>query len=136
MWGLYGGGKLDRLGRTARELPAWFEELRKRHVDLTCVMGGVTGLYTPEGRFMAGILAQVAQYDNEIRTERIRAGQAVARANGKQWGGSEKGRRIKVTPEQIDTIHRLRREGAKVAAIARAVGLSRPTVYSVLEDAS
>jgi DNA invertase Pin-like site-specific DNA recombinase len=42
------------------------------------------------------------------------------------------GKRIKVTPEQEDTIRRLKIEGKKVAAIARAVGLSRPTIYAVL----
>jgi hypothetical protein len=42
------------------------------------------------------------------------------------------GKRIKVTPEQEDTIRRLKIEGKKVAAIARAVGLSRPAIYAVL----
>ena len=38
----------------------------------------------------------------------------------------------KLTPEQEQAIVRLKTEGQKVAAIARATGLSRPTVYSVL----
>lgn len=57
----------------------------------------------------------------------IRAGQAVARANGKTWGGSRKGRRLKVTLEQAQTFRRLKDEGEKIAAIARATGLSQPT---------
>jgi DNA invertase Pin-like site-specific DNA recombinase len=70
---------------------------------------------------------------NEVRSERIRAGQAVARANGKRWGGSCKGRRLKVTAEQVQAIGRLKEdEGQKIAAIARATGLSRPTIYRVL----
>ena len=39
---------------------------------------------------MANVLASVAAYENEVRSERIRAGQAVAHANGKRWGGSER----------------------------------------------
>jgi DNA invertase Pin-like site-specific DNA recombinase len=85
---------------------------------------------------MANVLASVAAYENEIRSERIRAGQAVAMANGKRWGGSRKGRRLKVTTEQAQAIHRLKGEGEKVAAIARATGLSRPTIYSVLGSAA
>jgi DNA invertase Pin-like site-specific DNA recombinase len=81
---------------------------------------------------MANVLASVAAYENEIRGERIRAGQAVARNRGKRWGGSQKGRRLKVTEEQVRTIHRLRSEGAEVAAIGRATGLSRPTIYTLL----
>jgi DNA invertase Pin-like site-specific DNA recombinase len=65
---------------------------------------------------MANVLASVAAYENEIRGGRIRAGQAVARNRGKRWGGSKKGRRLKVTQEQVRTIQRLRSEGAEVTA--------------------
>jgi len=127
--------KLDRLGRTARELLILFDQLRARRSDLLCVAGGVNGLETAEGRFMAGILAQVAEFDNELRSERIRAGQAAARASGKRWGGSLRGRRVKVTPQQAKIIYRMKHEdGESVAAIARTVALSRPTVYSVLAE--
>jgi DNA invertase Pin-like site-specific DNA recombinase len=88
------------------------------------------------GRLMANVLASVAAYENEVRSERIRAGQAVALANGKRWGGSKRGRRVKVTGEQIASIRRLSLEGTKVTAIARATGLSRPTIYNVLGAAS
>jgi len=65
----------------------------------------------------------------------VRAGQAVARAKGKRWGGSQKGRRVKVTPQQAKIIQRMKHEdGESVAVIARTVGLSRPTVYSVLTE--
>ena len=82
---------------------------------------------------MANVLASVAAYETEIRGERVLAGQAAARAQGKTWGGSKKGRRLKVNEDQISTITRLHRERVPVAQIARAVGLSRPTVYSVLQ---
>ena len=68
-------------------------------------------LSTAAGRLMANVLASVAAYENEVRSERIRAGQAVALANGKRWGGSQKGRRIKVTAEQVQTIRQLKAEG-------------------------
>jgi len=126
--------RLDRLGRTARGLLGLFDELQQRKVDLVCVVGGVMGLDTPEGRLMAGMVAQFAEYDNEVRSERVRAGQAVARANGKRWGGSKPGVRKKVTPTQEKMIRRMKQEGEKVAAIAQAVGLSRPTIYDVLRS--
>jgi DNA invertase Pin-like site-specific DNA recombinase len=91
-------------------------------------------LSTPAGRLMAHVLASVAQYETELRGERVIAGQAVARANGKRWGGSMRGRRVKVTPLQIKTIRSLKASGEPIAAIARTVGLSRPTVYSVLRE--
>ena len=81
---------------------------------------------------LANVLASVAAYENEVRSERIRAGQAAARASGKRWGGSQKGRRLTVTDEQVATIRRMDEEGESKAAMARATGLSRPTVYRLL----
>ena len=123
--------RLDRLGRTAAGLTALFEDIQRRHVGFEALKDKVD-LSTAAGRLMANVLASVAAYENEVRSERIRAGQAVALANGKRWGGSRKGRRIAVTTEQAHAIRRLKDEGEKVAAIARTTGLSRPTIYNVL----
>jgi DNA invertase Pin-like site-specific DNA recombinase len=124
--------RLDRLGRTAKGLTSLFDDLVRWKVNLISLKDGLD-LSTPAGRLMANILAGVAAYETEVRAERILAGQQVARARGVRWGGSQKGRRLKVTVEQEQSILRLKSEGGRVAAIARATGLSRPTVYSVLK---
>lgn len=124
--------RLDRLGRTASGLTALFDELQKRKVNLVSVKDSLD-LSTPAGRLMANVLASVAQYETEVRGERVLAGQAVARANGKKWGGSKPGVRKKVTPTQIKMIRSMKAEGESITAIAKAVGLSRPTIYDVLK---
>ncbi len=124
--------RLDRLGRTASGLTALFDDLRARKVGLVSLRDGLN-LETPSGRLMANVLASVAAYENEVRSERIVAGQQAARANGKRWGGSKPGKRKSVTAEQIAVIRRLRAEGMHVSAIARTVRVSRPTVYSALD---
>lgn len=88
--------RLDRLGRTAAGLTALFEDLQRRNIGFESLRDKVD-LSTAAGRLMANVLASVAAYENEVRSERILAGQAVARANGKRWGGSQKGRHITVT---------------------------------------
>jgi DNA invertase Pin-like site-specific DNA recombinase len=123
--------RLDRLGRTAKGLTALFAELGERKVNLVSLRDGVD-LNTPAGRLMAHVLASVSQYETEVRAERVLAGQAKARANGVRWGGSKKGRRVKVTDEQVAVIRRMKREGEPIAAIARATSLTRPTVYAYL----
>jgi len=123
--------RLDRLGRTASGLTALFEKLAARKVNLVSIRDGVD-LSTAAGRLIANVLASVAAYENEVRSERILAGQEAARAAGKRWGGSEKGRRLKVTAEQIEAIRAMHGRGVTKAAIARATGLSRPTIYAVL----
>ena len=123
--------RLDRLGRTAKGLTALFEELRQLGVGLVSLRDGLD-LATPSGRLMANVLASVAQFETEVRAERILAGQSVARANGKRWGGSKPGRRISVTREQQAIVAQLHAANATVAAMARATGLSRPTIYTLL----
>lgn len=125
--------RLDRLGRTCKGLVSLFEELRQRKVNLVSLREHID-LSTPAGRMMAQVLASVAEFETELRGERVLAGQAIARQNGKRWGGSRPGVRKKVTAVQIKAAMRMQKEGEKVSAIARALGLSRPTIYSVLAE--
>lgn len=123
--------RLDRLGRTAKGLTALFEDLQNRRVGLFSLRDSLD-LSTAAGRLMANVLASVASYETEIRAERVQAGQAVARQKGKTWGGSKKGRLLTVTVEQRNQV--LAMQGQKIARIARTVGLSRPTIYRLLEQ--
>ena len=123
--------RMDRLGRTASGLTALFEKLQARRVNFVSLKDGID-LSAAAGRLIANVLASVAEYENEVRSERVRAGQDVARAAGRTWGGSKRGRRLKVTSAAEEMIHRLDREGKTKTAIARATGLSRPTVYAIL----
>lgn len=123
--------RLDRLGRTARGLTALFEDLQRHKVNLISLKDSLD-LSTPAGRLMANVLASVSQFETELRAERIIAGQAAARAAGKRWGGGKPGRRVRVTVEKESAIQQLHQHGKGVSEIARAVGLSRPTVYAVL----
>jgi len=127
--------RIDRLGRTAKGLTALFEDLNDKGVNLVSLKDGLD-LSTPAGRLMANVLASVAQFETEVRRERVVAGLAIAKDKGTKLGrptvGKGKGTRISVTTEQADLVKRLKDEGQKVAAIARATKLSRPTVYSIL----
>jgi len=123
--------RLDRLGRTARGLTALFDDLLKRRIGLVSLRDGLD-LTTPAGKLMAHILASCAEYETEVRAERILAGQAAARAAGKTWGGGKPGRRVTVTEEKEQTIKLLHEQGKGISEISRVVGLSRPTIYRVL----
>jgi DNA invertase Pin-like site-specific DNA recombinase len=98
----------------------------REHIDLS----------TPAGRMMAQVIAAMAEYETELRAERVMAGQAAARAAGKRWGGSKPGRKMKssITPVQHKMIRQLKRDGHSIVDIANAVKLSRPTIYKVLAE--
>ncbi len=123
--------RIDRLGRTARGLTALFACLQEKGVNLISLKDGLD-LSTAAGRLMAHVLASVAQFETEIRAERILAGQAAARASGKTWGGGKAGRRVRLSEEKERTIKLLSKEGKGISEISRVVGLSRPTIYRVL----
>lgn len=126
--------RIDRLGRTAKGLTALFDDLQSRKVNLVSLKDSLD-LSTPAGRLMANVLASVAQYETEVRGERIAAGQEVAKAQGRKWGGSKKGKRKnKTTAEKIKAIKQLKADNVPVTKIAQAVGLSRPTVRSILNE--
>lgn len=83
---------------------------------------------------MANVLASVAAFETEVRKERQIAGIAAAKAAGKTWGGSKKGRRLKLTDEHIAITKDMYSKGKKIAVIARTLGLCRPTIYKILVD--
>ncbi len=124
--------RLDRLGRTAAGLTRLFEELRQYKCNLISLKDNLD-LSTPAGRFTANILASVASFETEIRGERVKAGQQAAKARGKRWGGSKKGVRKRKTVEKIKSILALRKQGIRITEIGRAVGLSTPTIYSIIK---
>lgn len=125
--------RLDRLGRTAKGLVTLFDELRQRKVGLVSLRDGFD-LETPAGRLMANVLASVAAYETEVRSERQRAGIEAAREAGKTWGGRKRGTRVRLTPAKAEVIRTMYAAGQSVVDISKAVELSRPTVYSALRD--
>ncbi len=120
--------RLDRLGRTAAGLTNLFADLQQRMVGLVSLKDGID-LSTPAGRMLANVLASIAQFETELRAERVLAGQAAARAAGKSIGGRKLGTRVRLTVEKERAVRRLHQAGISVSEIARNLQLSRPTVY-------
>ncbi len=76
---------------------------------------------TPLGRAFFTLAAMFAELEREILIERVRAGMARARAEGKQIG-----RPVRVL--DLAEVQRLRERGFSIRAIARRVGAPRSTV--------
>jgi DNA invertase Pin-like site-specific DNA recombinase len=126
--------RLDRLGRTAGETITLLDRLDKLDVCFVSLKEGIDST-TPAGRLLRNILASFAQFETEGRRERQMAGIAAAIAAGDSWGGRKVGTRITLTEEKELLCQQLKRDGHKVAAIARNLGLARKTVYEALRRA-
>ncbi len=109
-----------------------FDELIDSKIALVSIKDSFD-LSTATGRLIAHIMSSVAQYEVELDGERVRAGQAVARANGQKWGGTKKGHR-KIKPETIRMMRELKRQGMPILHIAKSMKLSRQTVYTCLNE--
>ena len=83
-------------------------------------------LTTPAGRAMAALLAVFAEFEREILRDRVRAGLAHARANGKRLG------RPLTAALQSDQVRKLRRSGLSKSAIARQLNIGRTSVRRIL----
>jgi DNA invertase Pin-like site-specific DNA recombinase len=125
--------RLDRLGRTAAGLTKLFEDLQQHSVGFESIRDKID-LSTPSGRLMAHVLASVAAYETEVRSERVRAGIDAARAAGKRWGGRRQGSRNRDTAAKATAVRDLRAAGQPVTSIAKTLGLSRPTIYNLLKS--
>lgn len=124
--------RLDRLGRTVLELLSWLQQLDVAGVEFVSVRDSIDTT-TAAGRLFRTILAGFAEYERELIGERVRAGQARARAAGKRWGGRKVGTRPKLTPKVVRSIKALVRDGTPKAEVARQLGIDRKSVYAALE---
>lgn len=77
--------RLDRWGRSVADLVSTLQELQHLGVGFVSLTEALD-LTTPAGRAMAGLLAVFAEFEREILRERVRAGLAQARQNGKTLG--------------------------------------------------
>src|SRR5712691_2035986 len=77
--------RLDRWGRSVADLLATFQELDHLGVGFVSLTEALD-LTTPAGRAMATLLAVFAEFERDILRERVRAGLAHARRNGKRLG--------------------------------------------------
>src|ERR1017187_190947 len=117
--------RLDRWGRSVAGLLATLQELAP-------LGGGVVSLTepldltTPAGRAMAALLAVFAEFEREILRERVRAGLAHARQNGRKLG------RPATAAAHAGEIRRLHRAGVAKAEIARRLQIGRTSVRRIL----
>jgi DNA invertase Pin-like site-specific DNA recombinase len=125
--------RIDRLGRTAKGLTALFEDLLQRKVNLVSLREGLD-LSTAGGRLLATVMAGVAAYETETRSEWQMAGIAAAKKRGVRLGRPPGTKHSRSAPEKRQAVIEHKAAGWKVAHIARAVELARKTVYEVLQE--
>jgi putative DNA-invertase from lambdoid prophage Rac len=117
--------RLDRWGRSVADLLATLQELQHLGVGFVSLTEALD-LTTPAGRAMAGLLAVFAEFERDILRERVRAGLAHARQNGKKLG------RPITAATKAGEVLALHRAGTSKAEIARRLQIARTSVRRIL----
>ena len=117
--------RLDRWGRSLADLVATLQELADLGVGFVSLSEALD-MTTATGRAMAGLLAVFAQFEHDLLRERVRAGLAEARLNGKQLG---RPRTLDVHARRIRKLHRA---GVSKAEFARRLKIGRTSVRRIL----
>ncbi len=117
--------RLDRWGRSVTDLVSTLQELQHLGVGFVSLTEALD-LTTPAGRAMAGLLAVFAEFEREIRRERVRAGLDHARQQGKRLG-----RPPSVVEKAVDA-RKLYRQGISKSEIARRLQIGRTSVRRLL----
>ena len=117
--------RLDRWGRSVADLMATLREMTELGVGFVSLTEALD-LTTPSGRAMAGMLAIFAEFEREILRERVRAGIAQARKEGRPHG------RPRTASLKADEVIRLKAERVSHSEIARRLGIGRTSVRRIL----
>jgi DNA invertase Pin-like site-specific DNA recombinase len=118
--------KLDRLGRSLRDLITMLDELRAHGIKFRSLTEHIdTEMAT--GRAMWQMIGVLAELERSLITERTRAGVKTARQRGVKFGPKPK-----LTPQQITHARAFRAQGEPVPVIAALFNVHRATIYRIL----
>ena len=115
---------VDRLGRSLQDLVSLLTEFHAKRVGLYLHQQGIDTT-TPGGKALFQMLGVFAEFERAIIQERIKAGLARARAEGKVCG------RPRVGPEVEAAIRKARKKGNGIRKVARELGVGVSVVQRV-----
>ena len=118
--------RLARLGRSVKEVLTIADDLHARGIGVWILTGKLAGGYSPggEGKFFFTMMAAFAELERDIIHERTMAGLAAAKAQGRTGG-----RPTVMDADKLAAARARRERGESPAKIARALGVSRASIY-------
>ena len=120
--------RLDRWGRSLVDLVTTLQELASLGVGFVSLSEALD-MTTPSGRALAGMLAVFAEFERDILRERVKAGIAQARKEGRPHG------RPPTVARFAPQVRNLARRGMSKQAIAKRLKISRTSVRRFLGNA-
>ncbi|MGA4551041.1 recombinase family protein [Methylorubrum aminovorans] len=126
---------VDRLGRSYTDVTEAIRAFMARGVIVRTVINNMTfdgatadPIQMAVRDALIGFMAATAQAQAEATKEAQRAG--INHAKGRE--GAYRGRKPSYSGSQLETVCAMQSQGATVATIAKATGLSRQTIYRIV----
>lgn len=123
--------KLDRLGRSLKNLVEIIDDLTRRGVVITSIKDNIDAS-TATGRMMINLFATLAEFERDMIAERCQAGRKAAKERGVKFGRKPGAKKIQ---EKAKAAAALYKDGMTIPAIMQQLGIrSRSTVYIYLQQ--
>ncbi len=121
--------RLDRLGRSLRDLIAWAGYLEEQGVALQSLHEAVD-TSTPSGKLTFHLFGALAEFERNLIQERTQAGLTAARARGRLGG-----RRKALDPDKrAVAVDLYQQKKMPVGKICEVMEISKPTLYSYVRE--
>jgi DNA invertase Pin-like site-specific DNA recombinase len=118
---------VDRLGRSLQDLIGFLSEINAVGVDLFLHQQGLDTT-TPAGKAMFQVMGVFAEFERSMIQERVRAGLARAKSEGKQLG------RPRIDPKLEQRILSHLRKGIGILTTARLCSVGTGTVQRIKQE--
>jgi len=119
--------KLDRLGRSLRDLITMLDDFKHRGVKFRSLTEAID-TETPTGRAMWQMIGVLAELERSLIAERTRAGVKAAQKRGVKFG-----QKPKLTPDRLAHARKLINQGTRPTDAAKIMDVSRATLYRALQ---
>ncbi len=116
--------RLDRFGRSLKDLVYWMDWFEKNNVGFQSISEGID-THTSTGKLVFHIFGALAEFEHNLIKERTKAGLEAARSRGRQGG-----RPLKLNTEKRQlTVELYNSKKHSLKQICEVVGISKPTLY-------
>jgi DNA invertase Pin-like site-specific DNA recombinase len=122
--------RLDRLGRSIKDLIAWVHWLEQEGAGLKSLQEAIDTT-SIGGKLTFHIFAALAEFERQLILERTQAGLKAARAQGRV-GGRPK---ALTTSQQKRAVELYQEKRLAVQEICKMMGISKPTLYAYVRQA-
>jgi DNA invertase Pin-like site-specific DNA recombinase len=118
--------RYDRFARSTQALISALKEFQSRGVDFISYQENIDTT-TPQGELVFSIMASLAQFESSLISERVRAGMARAKAQGKRCS------RPPISEDVRAQIEQLWRGGLSINQISQRLDIAYGTAWNYLK---